>query len=225
MSRQLILWRHGRTQWNAEGRVQGQSDVPLDGIGVQQATDAAGRLATLSPVSITSSDLQRALATAELLGTETGIEVVTDQRLREMNFGVREGLTAAQAWEQFPAEMRAWQTGDDIAMPGGETYQQAGARFAEALREIAAGIDGDDAAVVVAHGAVLRVGTCTFLEIPQAHWRSFGGFNNCAWSVLEEVRAGDRMAWRISEWNAGTLPEPVLSDDQNPDLGSAPRTG
>ncbi|HZK36987.1 MAG TPA: histidine phosphatase family protein [Aeromicrobium sp.] len=213
MSRQLILWRHGRTEWNASGRVQGQSDVPLDDIGQQQAAVAAARLATLDPFTIVSSDLQRALRTAEILGLETGVSVKTDKRLREMHFGVREGLTAAEAWKTFPDEMRAWQTGDDIRMPGGETYREAGVRFAAALGDIAATLPADRAAVVVGHGAVLRVGACTFLGIPQAHWRSFGGFNNCAWSVLEQVPVGDREAWRISEWNAGTLPEPVLSDD------------
>lgn len=213
MSRQLVLWRHGRTAWNAAGRVQGQSDVPLDDIGLLQATEAAARLAMLNPFTIVSSDLQRARATAEVLGSETGILVHTDERLREMHFGVREGLTAAEAWETYPDEMRAWQTGDDMRMPGGETYREAGARFAAGLDDIAARLPADRAAVVVGHGAVLRVGACTFLGIPQAHWRSFGGFNNCAWSVLEQVPVGDRQSWRISEWNAGTLPEPVLSDD------------
>ncbi|MEO6470652.1 MAG: histidine phosphatase family protein, partial [Aeromicrobium sp.] len=128
-------------------------------------------------------------------------------------FGVREGLTSREAWDAYPDEMRAWVTGDDIAMPGGETYRQAGQRFSEALKDIERELDGDRPVVVVAHGAVLRVGACTFVGIEQQHWRSFGGFNNCAWSVLEESSFGDRKIWRITEWNAGTLPEPVLSDD------------
>lgn len=211
--KQLILWRHGRTDWNAQGRVQGQSDVPLNELGVQQAMDAAARLATLNPVRIVTSDLQRAKSTADILAGKTGVEVECDERLREMSFGVREGLTAEEAWASFPDEMRAWHTGGDIAMPGGETYRQAGARFAEAVSGIAEALPGDGIAVVVAHGAVLRVGACTFLGIPQEHWRSFGGFNNCAWSVLEESESPDGVSWRISEWNAGTLPEQVLSDD------------
>lgn len=214
MSRQIILWRHGRTAWNAAGRVQGQSDVPLDEVGIAQAEAAATRLAALKPVRVVSSDLRRAHATAEALGAVSGIEVEIDERLREMNFGVREGLTSREAWESYPDEMRAWVTGDDIRMPGGETYREAGLRFAEALTEIVADLTGDGPVVIVAHGAVLRVGACTFVGIDQRFWRSFGGFNNCAWSVLDESRFGDRMIWRITEWNAGTLPEPVLSDDE-----------
>ena len=178
-----------------------------------QAADAAARLATLDPSRIVSSDLLRAAATAQALSTLTGVPVETDERLREMHFGVREGLTAREAWRSFPEEMRAWVTGDDIRMPGGETYREAGKRFAAVLGEIAVDLAHDRPAVVVAHGAVLRVGACTFVGIAQEHWRSFGGFNNCAWSVLEESRFGDRKIWRITEWNAGTLPEPVLSDD------------
>lgn len=213
MSRQIILWRHGQTSWNAAGRVQGQTDVPLDDIGIIQAASAASRLATLSPSRIISSDLSRAAKTAEALSALTGVPVESDRRLREMAFGLREGLTAREAWEQYPDEMHAWVTGDDIRMPGGETYREAGERFAEVLTEVAADLKGDRPVVIVAHGAVLRVGACTFVGILHDHWRSFGGFNNCAWSVLEESRFGDRTIWRITEWNAGTLPEPVLSDD------------
>ena len=213
LSRQIILWRHGRTAWNAAGRVQGQSDVPLDEVGYAQAEAAGARLATLKPARILSSDLSRAAATAAVLGALCGVPVEADERLRELNFGIREGLTAQQAWESYPDEMRAWVTGDDFRMPGGETYREAGRRFADVLAEACESLRGDRPLVVVAHGAVLRVGACTFVGIGQAHWRSLGGFNNCAWSVLQESHFGPEKMWRITEWNAGTLPEPILSDD------------
>ncbi|MGZ5368047.1 histidine phosphatase family protein [Aeromicrobium sp.] len=213
MSRQIILWRHGQTAWNAAGRVQGQSDVPLDEVGVAQAGSAAARLATLNPARILTSDLSRASATAQALSDLTGIPFESDKRLREMAFGLREGLTSREAWESHPHEMRAFFTGDDVRMPGGETYREAGKRFAEVLTEVGATVKHDRPVVIVAHGAVLRVGACTFVGISQEYWRSFGGLSNCSWSVLEESRFGDRTIWRITEWNAGTLPEPVLSDD------------
>ena len=68
MSRRIILWRHGRTEWNLAGRVQGQSDVPLDDVGRQQARESAARLATLGPTRILTSDLRRAADTASELG-------------------------------------------------------------------------------------------------------------------------------------------------------------
>jgi len=103
--RQVVLWRHGRTEWNVAGRVQGQSDVPLDDIGREQARDAASRLATLRPHRIVSSDLVRASETAEILAELTSQEVELDIRLREMDFGAREGLTWRQAWDTFPDGM------------------------------------------------------------------------------------------------------------------------
>ena len=112
MSRQVILWRHGRTEWNVAGRVQGQSDIPLDDVGHTQARDAASRLAALRPHRIISSDLQRARDTAAYLGTFTGLEVDLDVRFRELNFGAREGLTWHEAWDQMPEGMQAWVDGD-----------------------------------------------------------------------------------------------------------------
>ena len=214
MSRQVVLWRHGRTAWNVAGRVQGQSDIPLDDVGRHQARDAAARLATLEPHRILSSDLSRAFETAGFLGDLTGTPVESDVRLREMNFGAREGLTWAEAWEAFPEGMRAWIDGDESLIPGTETHREAGERFAGALHEAIGDLPEDGVLLVVAHGAVLRTGICAFLEIPEAHWSRFGGLNNCAWSVLEEARHGEWSRWRLTEWNAGTLPEPVMSDDE-----------
>ncbi len=212
--RQVVLWRHGRTAWNVAGRVQGQSDVPLDDVGREQAHDAALRLAALQPHRIVSSDLKRAAATAQILGEVTSQEVELDVRLREMDFGAREGLTWREAWDQLPDGMQAWVDGDETQIPGSETHRQAGDRFAAALRDHLQDLPSGGVLVVVAHGAVLRTGACAFLDIPEEHWGTFGGLGNCSWSVLEEWSRGDWSQWRLTEWNAGTLPEPVLSDDE-----------
>ena len=214
MTRQVVLWRHGRTEWNVAGRVQGQSDVPLDDTGRSQAREAAARLAALRPDRIVTSDLMRAAETAKILGEVTATAVEFDPRLREMNFGAREGLTWREAWDQFPDGMRAWIEGDETQIPGSETHRQAGERFAEALQDFLAELPDGGVLVVVAHGAVLRTGACVFLEIPEAHWGTFGGLGNCSWTVLEEASHRGRSKWRMTEWNAGTLPEPVLSDDE-----------
>jgi broad specificity phosphatase PhoE len=212
MTRRVILWRHGRTEWNVAGRVQGQSDIPLDDVGRGQAAEAALRLASLKPTLIVSSDLSRAAATAQALGDVTGVPVVLDPRFRELNFGAREGLTWAQAWQQFPDAMQAWINGDETQIEGSETHRQAGDRFAAGLRDLVATHD-DQTIVVVAHGAVIRTGTCSFLGIPDAHWRQFGGLSNCHWNVLEEWKKNDWAMWVLREWNTGSLPEPVISDD------------
>lgn len=214
MSRQVVLWRHGRTEWNVAGRVQGQSDIPLDDVGREQAREAAARLAALRPHRIVSSDLMRAAETAHILGDVAGTDVELDARFREMNFGEREGLTWDEAWARFPDGMRAWVDGDETQIPGGETHRQAGERFAAGLTDILDDLPDGAVLVVVAHGAVLRTGACVFLDIPEPHWGTFGGLGNCAWSVLEQARYGGWSKWRMTEWNAGTLPEPVMSDDE-----------
>ena len=91
----LVLVRHGRTEYNAAQRLQGQVDIPLDDVGRWQAeVGAQALLARFSPTAIVSSDLQRAAATAQYLGDAVGLEVAYDARLRERSFGAWEGLTA-----------------------------------------------------------------------------------------------------------------------------------
>jgi len=209
MGRQVILWRHGRTEWNATGRVQGQTDVPLDDVGMAQAASAASRLASLRPGRIVSSDLARAYVTAQALAAFADLEVEVDVRLREMDFGAREGMTMPEAKAKFPDEMRRWIAGEDIRIGDAETYAETASRVSGAIRDAVDAMGADETVVLVAHGAALRVGACAYLGLPQEHWRSLGGFNNCAWAVLEQGRHG----WRIVEGNAGQLPEPVLSDE------------
>jgi glucosyl-3-phosphoglycerate phosphatase len=210
VSRRLVLWRHGRTAWNAQGRAQGQHDVPLDDVGVGQAREAAARLASLVPAAIVSSDLRRAADTAAELGRLTGLEVSYDRRLREVDFGEREGLTLEESFARFPDETTGWLRAEDVRFPGGETYRETAERFAGALSDVVAALGARDTAVVVAHGGAMRVGTGRFLGIPASLWEAFGGFANCNWAVLAEGRRG----WRIDEWNAGSLPEPVMGDDE-----------
>ncbi|MGJ9413047.1 histidine phosphatase family protein [Aeromicrobium sp. CF4.19] len=214
MSRTVILWRHGQTAWNIERRVQGQTDTELDDTGREQARSAAARLASLEPTRIVASDLKRARHTAAELARLTGVGIELDVRLREMNFGEREGLTWPESWERFPDLMKAMLANEDPRFPGAETHAEAGARLAEALTEALETVPDGGTLVVVAHGAVLRVGTAMFLGFPESTWRSFAGLSNCSWIALEQIDPERYSRWRLTEWNAGTLPEPVLSDDE-----------
>lgn len=211
MSRRLVLWRHGRTEWNEQGRTQGQSDIPLDEVGHEQARVSAARLASLRPSAIVSSDLQRASGTAAALASLTGLDVTYDPRLREVHFGEREGMRFEESRQRFPDETRRWMRSERVRFPGGETYVETAQRFAAALRDVIVGMGAEELVVVASHGGAMRVGSCEFLGIPQALWTAFGGFANCNWAVLRESRLG---GWQVEEWNAGSLPEPVLSDDE-----------
>jgi glucosyl-3-phosphoglycerate phosphatase len=211
--RRVVLWRHGQTSWNAVRRAQGQIDVPLDEQGVVQARDSAARLASLRPVEIVTSDLSRATATAAELARLTGLTSVVDPALREIYLGAWQGLTGDQYAERFPEEYRRWREGTDVRRGGGETYAECAERVAASIGRAVERIGPGDTVVLVSHGVSIRVGACRFLDIPQPRWSAFGGLSNCAWVILEEGRRG----WRMTEWNAGSLPEPMLSDDVAPD--------
>jgi glucosyl-3-phosphoglycerate phosphatase len=200
----LVLWRHGQTQWNVEGRFQGQSDIPLDPEGEQQAERAARLLAGLRPDAIVSSDLGRAMATAAPLARLTGLTVTPDKDLRERYGGLWEGLTDADIRTRWPAEHAEWMP------PEGESSATVAERAGVALERIASGMAPGTLVVVVSHGAAIRLGAARLLGFPEELWGAVGPLANCAWSVLARRRA----RWRLLEHNAGTLPEPVLSDDR-----------
>ena len=202
----LVLWRHGQTVWNAERRFQGQSDIPLDETGQAQADRAARLLAGLRPDLIVSSDLSRAAGTAAALARLTGLEVTLDKDLRERHGGCWEGLTDTEIRVRYPAEHASWNP------PDGEPGPVVAERVAGALHRIAAGLEdtASGLAVVVSHGAALRLGMSRLLGMPDELFSVLGPLSNCSWSVLG--RRHDR--WRLLEHNAGTLPEPVLSDDR-----------
>ncbi|WP_116021344.1 histidine phosphatase family protein [Thermomonospora umbrina] len=204
-SRRLVLWRHGQTAWNVERRFQGKTDIPLDETGVAQAARAARLLAALQPTTLLASPLRRAADTAAALADLTGLPVAHDRDLIERDGGEWEGLTNAEIRERYPAEHAAWQP------PGGETSPQVAKRVTAALDRALDRLPSDGLLVVASHGAALRLGMCGMLGLPEEIWERLGGLSNCCWSVLAEMRDG---GWRLVEHNAGTLPEPVLSDDR-----------
>ena len=198
------MWRHGQTLWNAEHRFQGQSDIPLDETGQAQAERAARLLAALRPDLIVSSDLSRAASTAAPLARLTGLEVVLDKDLRERHGGAWEGLNDVEIRERFPAAHATWNP------PDGEPTAAVADRVAAALQRAAAALPPDGLAVAVSHGAALRMGMSRLLGLSEEEFGVLGPLSNCSWSVL-----GSRHGrWRLLEHNAGTLPEPILSDDR-----------
>ncbi|MEV5328450.1 histidine phosphatase family protein [Nonomuraea sp. NPDC052634] len=204
MSKRIVCLRHGQTLWNVEQRFQGHSDIPLDETGMAQAERAASLLAALRPTMIVSSDLQRANDTAQALGRLVGLDVAIDKDFRERGGGEWEGLTRKEIAARWPEEYAAWEA------PGGEPVTEVATRVANAMRRWAARLDDDGLLVVASHGAALRLGICELLGLPEQLWPAIGGLGNCSWSVLQEGRRG----WRLLEHNAGTLPEPVRSDDK-----------
>jgi probable phosphoglycerate mutase len=201
-----VLWRHGQTRFNAERRFQGQTDIPLNELGREQARAAARYLAALQPDAIFSSDLMRAAETAGALARLTGLSVKLDADLRERDGGAWEGLTDTEIRERYPEAHAVWMP------PDGETAEQVSARASAALSRIADSLPGGSLAVVAGHGANLGMGMATLLGIPVGA-RILGPFGNCRWSVLSRGRA----RWRLLEHNVGGLPEPVADLDEDED--------
>jgi broad specificity phosphatase PhoE len=156
LEQHIILVRHGRTTWNAEGRFQGQADPPLDEVGWMQARRAASFVAGMAPAAVMSSDLRRAHQTAVVIGARCGLIPATDRNLREVALGTWEGLERAEAAERFPAEYAAWTGGVDVRRGGGETQAEAGARVAAALIRFLWRGRSDGPVVVVSHGLALQ---------------------------------------------------------------------
>jgi probable phosphoglycerate mutase len=212
--RRIVLWRHGRTSWNADRRFQGQTDISLDDVGREQAANAARLLTGLKPTAIISSDLERAADTAAELSTLTGIPVRIDERLRETYAGDWEGMVWGDIESRYANDIARWVSDPYLRPGGGETRVEVAARMTAAISEALAELGPDGTLVVTTHGGAARAGLGALLELPPEHWSILGVLTNCAWSVLVENTSGYGQMWRLQEYNAGTLPEPALGDDR-----------
>jgi broad specificity phosphatase PhoE len=166
----LILLRHGETEWSKAGRHTGRTDVPLTPAGEKAAEALAPLLARRDIVAVFASPAQRAIRTAELAAL-TGVK--QDPDLWEWDYGGYEGLTTPQIQEQRPG----WYLWRDGVVPGdaahpGETVQQVSERVGRVLaRALPLLADGDVA--LVAHGHVLRVLTARFLQLEPSDGKLF----------------------------------------------------
>lgn len=201
MKTTVILWRHGQTDFNVQGRFQGQSDIPLNEVGQQQAADAAARLADFAPELIVSSDLVRAAVTADHLAQRLELPVARDPRLRETAFGEWEGHSRDEIAQRWPTELHEWLSGADIAPPGGESRSESGARVATAITEIVASAEASVIAIV-AHGAVLRGASEVLLGMTGAGRLSVLG--NCGHGILRSIsEESSPRSWVLHSWGTG----------------------
>ncbi len=155
MKTSFILVRHGETEWNRAGRIQGHADSPLTREGVLQAEAMGRRLARESIDAVIASDLGRAHHTAAILCQHVPLAINAEPRLRERAFGVGEGLTYAEIDERFPEMFsRVRQTDPDFAAPGGESRRQFHERIVEGLIDLSQQHIGRRI-LLVTHGGVL----------------------------------------------------------------------
>lgn len=134
---ELLVVRHGESEWNAAGRWQGQSDPPLSARGEEQASRAAGALAGLGIDQVVTSDLHRARRTGEIISGLLGIAApATDPGLREIDVGEWSGLTRVEIELGWPNLLAAWSAGRLESTPGGETLTALRTRVNEAIRRV-----------------------------------------------------------------------------------------
>lgn len=203
----LCLVRHGETAWNAEGRVQGQTDVPLNETGLAQARAVATALAGERFAAIYSSDLTRVRQTAEPTARAHGHAVALDERLRERHYGMFETLTYAEVREKHPEEYARFRDKElDYDFRTGESLRAFNERSLAVIRDIAARHAGESI-LVFTHGGVLemvyRHARRTGLSSP----RDFE-IPNAALNRVE--LAGD--AWRVLAWAERAHLEAALDD-------------
>jgi 2,3-bisphosphoglycerate-dependent phosphoglycerate mutase len=152
----LFLFRHGETDWNREGRLQGHTDTPLNATGLAQAEALASRLRPHRLDAVLSSDLSRALTTGRIVAEALGLPLASDPGLRETNVGAAEGLIWADAKARFGAELtERWYSDNDAAFPGGETGLATLSRGLAALRRFASAHPYRRIGVS-SHGAMVR---------------------------------------------------------------------
>ena len=232
----LLVWRHGRTEWNASGRFQGQLDPPLDDEGRAQAARTAPHLAELlagQETVVVSSDLVRARDTAGALAPLLGVGVQVDERLREHGLGSWEGLTRDEVAARHPEQYADWMAGRPVRGRGGESPDAVAQRALAAV----AGLPPVDVAVLVTHGGTAGRLVEALLGLGVDHRRVFGPLGNCHWSELNVQ--GTR--WRLMRHNTsvprpGVVPAPVGAqeaarrsgaddDGTPPQAGASPEEG
>jgi len=221
VTRRLILLRHGQTHYNATMRMQGQLDTELSERGRAQAAAAAKAIAPRGPRAIYSSDLARAMVTAEELAAVAGLPVHPDRRLRETDLGTWQGMSHLEVDEQWPGARGVWRSTPTWRPSGGETRLEVARRARSLVDELVAEIDhwGKHPVVLVAHGGAIAALTAALLELPVSHFALFNGLGNTAWAQLSShPRADDNppaddaavppegdaaraVLWRLDAWN------------------------
>ncbi|MCI6612262.1 histidine phosphatase family protein [Mitsuokella jalaludinii] len=152
----IIFVRHGQTEWNVLGRYQGQTDIALSPLGIEQAEKLAAHFPVDKVEAVYSSDLVRAMTTARCVADLFGLTVEPRPELRELNFGDWEGLTYDEIVAKWPDALNNFfQHPDVLEIPHGESFPKLRERALDAVEKIVA-CHPNQTVAVFAHGAILR---------------------------------------------------------------------
>jgi broad specificity phosphatase PhoE len=185
----LVLLRHGQTDYNLTGRMQGHLDPELNATGQAQAARSAEALSKRDPLLVVTSDLVRARRTAEALAEASGAALRLEARLRETDLGEWEGRTPGEVDAVLPGAIERWRSDPTFTPPGGESRVDVGGRALEVVTELREGFpqwsdQPQRPVVLVAHAGVLGGLTAALLELPITEWMQVRGLDNGAWHEL-----------------------------------------
>jgi glucosyl-3-phosphoglycerate phosphatase len=204
--RRIVLLRHGQTDYNVAGRMQGHIDSQLTAEGRAQAAQAAPVLAAMPFDRIVSSDLSRAHDTAVTVAEKIGLPVTLDTRLRETHLGEWQGHTVEEVEADYPGQIADWRSDPRWAPPGGESRVGVVERALPVVEEIDAELaaePGSQSLLLVAHGGMIGGLVSGLLELPESVWPIIGGMGNGKWAVV--ARRADHPRWRLSGYNVGVV--------------------
>lgn len=204
-NRQILLIRHGRTEWNAAHRFQGRTDIPLSDTGRVQAEKLANRLASWPIDVVYSSPLLRARQTAEAIAERHGKETVILDDLVEVNFGPWEGMYLKTLREKDHERLHAWFKDPFFHAPeGAENWEEIRVRIERAVASILQ--KRDEHIVVVSHGGIMRALFVVLLNLdPHSAWNI--KTSNCAISGIEVREHQTSMAFSNDDLHLREIPE------------------
>ena len=204
---QIVLLRHGATDWNLQGRCQGSSDRRLTEVGLRQAEQIATQLGNETIHAIYSSSLERARQTAALVSRPHNLPVMIEDDVRELDHGELEGLTFNEIKAKFSEFLTIWRTTPaELQIPGGERLADVAERAWRALSRIAQRHQTDQTVVVVSHNFPILGVVCRVTGTDLNNYRSFH-LDPCGVTRITQQRNG---LWEVTHVNGKpyTLPRP-----------------
>lgn len=201
-ARKVILLRHGITQFNIEGKIQGIIDEPLLPAGLEQAKNISKQIAKQPIHRVISSPLQRAKETAKVVAERLATSYSIDLRLQERAYGQWEGKSAKQINAQYPEIFQQWRDGKDPQGLGFEPRSQAAQRIVSSVSENIALLEDNQTLLVISHGGIISAAMGIFLGCDADVWFGVRGIDNCHFGeLLHTPRRTPK--WCVASWNIG----------------------
>lgn len=182
---QLILTRHGQTDWNLEHRTQGRTDIPLNDMGKMQAQCLAQRLRKRKIDVIYTSPLLRARQTAQIVADACGAVVVPEDALLERQFGIWEGMCFADIVQQYPEDLDIWEHGPDVHLiEGAEKLDDMLERAQMFYSQIKRKHKQEDTLLLVSHSITVRLMIADLIGLPIKYIHNLY-LDNCSYTVMD----------------------------------------